>query len=73
MHQGAARVNYAVRAEVTEMQKAGLTDETVVQTLQEYKNGASSGDKSCPTQVGSMVDCGTSIRGAYEVRQRSSR
>lgn len=68
--QGAARVNYAVRAEVTEMRRAGLTDETVVQTLQEYKNGASSGDKSCPTQVGSMVDCGTSIRGAYEVRQR---
>ena len=69
--QSAARVNYAVRAQLTELRRTGLTDDTVMKTLQEYNNGDSRGDKSSPMQVDTMVDSGTSIRGAYEVRQRT--
>ena len=69
--QRAAGVNYAVRAQLTELRRTGLTDDTVMKTLQEYNNGDSSGDQSAPMQVDTMVDSGTSIRGSYQVRQRT--
>jgi hypothetical protein len=69
--QRAAKADYAVRSELTEMRKTTLTDEAAMKTLEEYNDGDSSGEKSCPTQMDTVVDCGTCVRGAYEVRQRT--
>ena len=69
--QRAAKADYAVRSELTEMRKTTLTDEAAMKTLQEYNNSDSSSKKSCPTQMDTAFVCGTSIRGACDARQRT--
>ena len=69
--QRAAKVDYAVRSAFTDLRRTTLTDESAMKTLQEYNDNDSSGKKSCPMQEDTDADCGTSIRGAYEVRQRT--
>lgn len=69
--QRAAKVDYTVRSEVTAIRRTGLGDDGAMKTLQEYNAGDSRGEKSCPTPMDTDVDGGTSIRGGYEVRQRT--
>ena len=59
----AARVNHAVNQELREAQTPSLTQEECLETLQQYKDGDSSGKDTSPVPIDIEQQAGVSRRG----------